>query len=109
MLTAKPARKTLKPAPIANRYAVLLFDDLKGIVEAVVCFEDGRTELMSFPPPRLLHSPWVMAESLNAAQHALMELHRIPTLNIHTHAASLEHRSLHAGRYSASRSRFLAR
>jgi hypothetical protein len=109
MFPVKPAGKSAKPVPVANRYAVLLYDDLKGIVEAVVCFEDGRTELVRFPPPRLLHSPWVMAESLNAAQHALMELHRIPTLNIRSHSASLEHRSLHAGRYGASRSRFLAR
>lgn len=109
MLQAMPGRKAVKPVPIANRYAILLYDDLKGIVEAVVCFEDGGTELLRFPPPRLLHSPWDMAASLNAAQHALTELHRIPILNIRTHSASLSHRSLHAGRYTASLSRFLAR
>lgn len=109
MVTAKTGGNGRKPALPSNRYAILLYDDVKGLLDAVVCFEDGNTTVVTFPPPRQLHSPWVMAESLNGAQHILTHLYLVPSINIQVRAASLEPRGPQAGRHVASRSRALAK
>jgi len=109
MVTAKTGGNGRKPGLPSNRYAILLYDDVKSLLDAVVCFEDGRTTLVAFPSPRQVHSPWVMAESLNGAQHILTHLYLVPSSNIHVWPASLEPRGPQAGRHVASRSRALAK
>lgn len=98
MVTVKTGGNGRKPALPSNRYAVLLYDDVKGLIEAVVCFEDGQTTVVTFPPPRQLHSPWVMAESLNGAQHILTHLYLVPSINIRVRPASLAPRTPQAVR-----------
>lgn len=68
------------------RSAILLHDDEKGLIEAVVFFEGGGTAIEHFFPP----SVDTMTYRLKEAKQALVRIYQLLPENIQTHMASLD-------------------
>lgn len=66
--------------------AILLHDDEKDLIEAVVFFEDGKTTIEHF----FSASVFTTADHLAEAKEALSRYYQLYPENIHTYTASLD-------------------